>query len=201
MVWGGNLHKTHLKCLFFYSDGLSLSQINSSQVYIFSPYCAMYDCFQNIVPWNHQICYKVQARQVPSLTPPWSGMGRLTWVSLTISWKDDKRNLAQNKRKWHKFQKVYFYLHQCQRGGRLYWKIHMHRSLTQQYNSREKVRESQPISVSSKSSWDFFAREMFFLTSRDQLSAGEVLYQLDLIQLVRLEDMRHFGRILWMTPR
>ena len=161
----------------------------------------MNDCFQNIVPLNHQKCYGVQARQVPSLTPPWIGMGKLTRVSLTILWKDDKRNLAQNKRKGHKFQKVYFYLHQCQRGGRLYWKIHMHRSLTQQYNSREKVRESQPISVSSKSSWDFFAREMFFLTSRDQLSAGEVLFQLDLIQLVRLEDMRHFGRILWMTPR
>ena len=128
-----------------------------------------------------------------------------TRVSFTNLWqpfrKDDKRNLAQNKRKWHKFQKVYFYLHQCQRGGRLYWKIHMHRSLTQQYNSREKVRESQPISVSSKSSWDFFAREVFFLTSRDQLSAGESLFQLDLIPPVKLEDMRHFGRILWMTPR
>ena len=81
MVCGGNLYNTHLKCLFFYSDGLSLYQVNFSQVHIFLPYCAMYDCFQNIVPWNHQICYRVQARQVPSLTPPWRGMGKLTrWV-------------------------------------------------------------------------------------------------------------------------
>ena len=34
------------------------------------------------------------------------------------------------------------------------------------------------------------------LTSRDQLSARESLFQLDLIQLVKLKDMRHFGRIL-----
>ena len=37
---------------------------------------------------------------------------------------------------------------------------------------------------------------MFFLTSRGQLSAGEVLFQLDLIQLVRLEDMRHWKNSL-----
>ena len=46
---GGSLYMTHLKCLFFYSDGLSLSQVNSSlhflailcNVWLFPKYCAL----------------------------------------------------------------------------------------------------------------------------------------------------------------